>query len=270
MTIRLFHCSDVHAGPPFDPVVAERVLVEAHAYAPDVFVVSGDFVQRADIPAQWATITDWLKRAPQPQFTVPGNHDVPLFHIWHRFFDPNVFYHQHIHHDVAPVLHLDGVSLIGANSTHGWTIDGGNLTKAERDQLKASADSCPPNNRRIVVMHHHLLTPPGLGRRNGVRQPMMIARLFEDAKIDAVLSGHVHLSYVGHTRDLVPTLRHGSIICQSGTTTSRRGKGREKHQFAYNTIEITGERMSIRRHLYDPEAQIFVEHVAHYEYFKPW
>jgi hypothetical protein len=119
-------------------------------------------------------------------------------------------------------------------------------------------------------MHHHLLTPPGLGRRNGVRQPMMIARLFEDAKIDAVLSGHVHLSYVGHTRDLVPTLRHGSIICQSGTTTSRRGKGREKHQFAYNTIEISGDRMSIRRHVYDPDTQIFVEHVAHHEYFKPW
>lgn len=119
-------------------------------------------------------------------------------------------------------------------------------------------------------MHHHLLTPPGLGRRNGVRQPMTIARLMEQAKIDLVLSGHVHLSYVGHTRDLVPTLAHGTIICQSGTTTSRRGKGREKHQFAYNTIEISKDVVSIRRHLYSPTSQTFVEHVAHHEFIRPW
>ncbi len=270
MTIRLFHCSDVHAGPPFDADVAERVLVEAHAYAPDVFVVSGDFVQRADIPAQWATITDWLRRAPTPRFTIPGNHDIPLFHIWQRLFNPNVFYRQHINDDVAPVMHLDGVSLIGANSAYGWTVDGGRLTNAATAQLLASAQSCPPANRRVLVMHHHLLTPPGLGRRNGVRQPLMIARLLEDARIDAVLSGHVHLSYVGHTRDLVPALRHGTIICQSGTTTSRRGKGREKHRFAYNTIEITSDFITIHRHVYDTNAHAFVEQVAHHEYFKPW
>jgi len=270
MTIRLFHCSDLHAGPPFDAAVAERVLVEAHAYKPDAFVVSGDFVQRADIATQWATIIEWLKRAPKPLFTVPGNHDVPLFHIWQRLFKPNVFYHKHINTDVAPVLHLDGVSLIGANSAHGWTVDGGTLTKAAQAQLLVSAASCPPDNRRILVMHHHLLTPPGLGRRNGVSQPMTIARLMDQAKIDVVLSGHVHLSYVGHTRDLLPTLGHGAIICQSGTTTSRRGKGREKHQFAYNTIEISDTLTCIRRHVYDPVSQGFIEQVAHHEYFRPW
>jgi uracil-DNA glycosylase family 4 len=46
------HVSDVHAGPPFAAEIAAVVAREAHEYAPDVFVVSGDFVQRADELAQ--------------------------------------------------------------------------------------------------------------------------------------------------------------------------------------------------------------------------
>ena len=42
MTVRLMHVSDVHAGPPYDAQIAEIILREAHVFAPDVFVVSGE------------------------------------------------------------------------------------------------------------------------------------------------------------------------------------------------------------------------------------
>ncbi len=265
MTIRLMHVSDVHAGPPFAAEIAAVVAREAQAYAPDVFVVSGDFVQRADELAQWQTITTWLAQTPQPRFVVPGNHDVPLYNVWNRLFNPYIHYTRHISTDLMPVMHLNGVSLIGANTAFGWTIDGGYLSPAQQTHIRTAAASAPAGNRRIVVMHHHLVNPPGVGRRNRVANPEAIATLLDECQIDVVMSGHIHLSYVGHTRDLVPSLARGTIICQAGTATSRRGKGRERHMCAYNTVEMSATQVVIRRHVYDPSTQKFVVRVEHHE-----
>ena len=68
-------------------------------------------------------------------------------------------------------------------------------------------------------------------------------------------------------RDVFPQLTHGTIICQAGTATSRRGKGREKHRFAYNTLELSATAVTIRRHVYVDEQHAFVQHVHHVESF---
>lgn len=263
MSIRLFHCSDLHAGPPFDAQVADRVLHDAQQYAPDLFVVSGDFVQRADFADQWQTITTWLAHTPEPRFVVPGNHDVPLYHVYKRLFDPYYFYRQHISTDLTPVMHLQGVSVIGLVSAHGWCIDSGYVNAGQQDHLKSAVAQVPAGNRRIVVMHHQMLNPPGVKKRARMRNARHMAQLLDECGIDMVLSGHLHLSYVGHTRDLVPELQRGTLICQSGTSTSRRGKSRERHKFAYNTLEITGHDVLIQRHVYDVQQKIFVIEVEH-------
>lgn len=267
MTIRLMHVSDVHAGPPFDANIAELVQHEAHAFAPDVFVVSGDFVQRADFVEQWQTITTWLNHTPTPRFVIPGNHDVPLYNVWQRLFDPYVKYTAHISTDLQPVMHLDGVSLFGLNTAHGWSIDSGRVTPAQLSQLQQAVATAPTANRRIVVMHHHLINPPGSARRRRIANTPQVATVFDELGIDVVLSGHLHLSYVGHTRDLYPHLTTGTIICQAGTATSRRGKSREKHRFAYNTLEITPTHVTIRRLVYDATHHMFVQHAMHVESF---
>jgi len=267
MTIRLFHCSDLHAGPPFDAQVARRVLYDAQLYAPDLFVVSGDFVQRADFVDQWQTITTWLAQTPEPRFVVPGNHDVPLYHVYKRLFDPYYFYRQHISTDLTPVMHLSGVSIIGVVSAHGWCIDSGYVNTRQQAHLKASAAQVPAGNRRIVVMHHQMLNPPGVKKRARMRNATQMAALLDECEIDMVLSGHLHLSYVGHTRDLLPDLSRGTLICQSGTSTSRRGKSRERHKFAYNTIELTQHDVTIRRHVYNPQQEAFIIEVEHRQHW---
>lgn len=265
MTVRLMHVSDVHAGPPYDAQIADIILREAHAFAPDVFVVSGDFVQRADFVDQWRTITAWLAQTPTPRFVVPGNHDVPLFHVWQRLFHPYVHYTTHISADLHPVQHLAGVSLFGLNTAHGWTIDGGRVSAAQMTHLRDAVQRAPAGNRKVVVMHHHLVNPPGAEGRSRVANVPQVATLFDEIGIDMVLCGHIHLSYVGHTRDVFPQLTHGTIICQAGTATSRRGKGREKHRFAYNTVEISATAVTIRRHVYVDAQQAFVQQVQHVE-----
>ncbi|MBM4411837.1 MAG: metallophosphoesterase [Chloroflexi bacterium] len=263
MTIRVFHCSDLHAGPPFDAAIADIVLQDAQRYAPDLFVVSGDFVQRADNADQWQTITAWLSQTPEPRFVVPGNHDVPLYHVYKRLFDPYFFYRRHISTDLMPVMHLPGVSVVGLVSAHGWCIDSGYVNAAQRAHLRHAVSQIPAGNRRVVVMHHQLVNPPGVKKRARMRNSDQVAALLDECAIDVVLSGHLHLSYVGHTRDTMPELARGTLICQSGTSTSRRGKSRERHMCAYNTLEITAHDVLIQRHLFDVPTRKFVVEVEH-------
>jgi hypothetical protein len=69
-------------------------------------------------------------------------------------------------------------------------------------------------------------------------------------QVDLLLCGHVHVSYVGTTLDVRPDLQRGTIICQSGTTTSRRGKARERGKNSFNLIEVDERAIRIGQHLY--------------------
>src|SRR3712207_8943564 len=55
----------------------------------------------------------------------------------------------------------------------------------------------------------------------------------------------------------------GTIICQSGTTTSRRGHGREKVKNSYNVIEIEDTVIRIGQHMFLEDAGRFVPVAEH-------
>jgi len=81
------HISDLHFGR-LDPPVAEGLVGDLTRQKPDLLVVSGDFTQRAR-EGQFRQAADYLKRLPTPQLVIPGNHDVPLFDVFRRFFVPS-------------------------------------------------------------------------------------------------------------------------------------------------------------------------------------
>src|SRR6185503_6114435 len=122
------HISDLHAGPPFRLTLAEQVAREAHDLKPDLVVVSGDFVQRADFANQWRAITAYLKTLPEPRLVVPGNHDVPLFNPFKRVFRSLAYYKRYISPNLNPVFERPGLVVVGGNTAHGLTVDGGRLS----------------------------------------------------------------------------------------------------------------------------------------------
>ena len=79
MHLTLMHISDLHAGPPFDPDKAELIIRDAADLQPDLMVLSGDMVQRADFTSQWRQIRAFIERLPEPRLLVPGNRDVPQY-----------------------------------------------------------------------------------------------------------------------------------------------------------------------------------------------
>lgn len=250
MRYTIMHLSDLHAGPPFDARLAAQVIREANKLRPDLLVVSGDFVQRADIQRQWKTIKAFLAELPEPRLYVPGNHDVPLFNPLKRIFKPLDIYAREMTPEINQVFTRPGLVVAGGNSAHGRTIDGGKVSKEQLAILERTFKQQPADTCRVAVMHHHVINPPGSEGRRKITNADAVVQLFDRCEVDLLLCGHIHVSYVGTTLDVLPHLQRGTIICQSGTTTSRRGKGRERGKNSYNVIEIADQAIRIGQHLY--------------------
>lgn len=251
MPYRLMHISDLHAGSPFNPAAAERLAEQAHAFAPDLLVISGDFVQRADFPAQWRTIKAYLKTLPQPQLLVAGNHDVPLYNVVWRLFFPYQIYRRQISADLNPVFSAPGLVVAGACSAHGLTIDGGRLAATQISALRTTFAGYGPDVCKVAVWHHPVVDAPGLHRHRTISAAPAAMRLLDEWAVELLLCGHAHLTYIGNTRDILPDLQRGTIICQSGTSTSKRGYGREKGRNAFNLISIDEYNIVIEPYLSD-------------------
>jgi 3',5'-cyclic AMP phosphodiesterase CpdA len=265
MRYTLMQISDLHAGAPFRPEVAEAVRQQAHELRPDLLVVSGDLVQRAVVSSQWRTITSFLETLPHPQLIVPGNHDVPLFDGFSRIFAPLRYYQRHISSEINPRFERPGLAVVGGNSSHGLTMDGGYVGRRQRAALQSIFDSYGNETCKVAVLHHPVIAPPGT---NQTRRIMSNARatleLLERCNVELYLCGHVHFSYIDFIahqngiEEAMATRHHGIIISQSGTTTSRRGRGIDRAKNSFNLIEIDEQHIRICPHFFEPGPQRFI------------
>ncbi|MBI2477368.1 MAG: metallophosphoesterase [Planctomycetia bacterium] len=252
--MKLLHISDLHFGPPYREKVGQAVLRLAPALAPDVVVASGDFTQRAK-DSQFADARAFLDKLPAlPTVVVPGNHDVPLYRFRERMLDPHGLYRKHISSELNRVWNVDGAVFVGLDSTAPHTaISNGRISE---EQLKFCADSFANTGAglaKIVVAHHHFAPAPDKERDRVMPKAKRAMKRFVEMGVDMVLGGHLHRAYIGDSLDIYPDLRSGHqgiIIVQCGTTTSRRGRAREKQRNTLNTIQICPELVEVTHYMY--------------------
>lgn len=251
--ITILHVSDLHFGPPFLPEVGEALLLAAQAVDPDIVVASGDFTQRAK-EEQFIQARAYLDRMPQvPTVVVPGNHDVPLYRIGERLFSPYKYYRKHIAEELDHVVRTDDAVIVALNSTSPLRhITNGRI---DDDQLRFSMDAfadAEDGQVRIVVAHHHFAPAPDYEGGQVMPHGKYAIDAFTSSKVDLILGGHLHRAYIGNSLDLYPGLDrdHGIIIVQSGTSTSRRGRVREREKNSFNLIRITDEVIRITHYMF--------------------
>jgi hypothetical protein len=82
---------------------------------------------------------------------------------------------------------------------------------------------------------------------------------FAELHVDMILGGHLHRAYIGNSLDFYPGIHRerGIIIAQCGTTTSRRGRGREREKNSLNLIEIGKSSITILHYVYFHETDGF-------------
>ncbi|MDA1373040.1 MAG: metallophosphoesterase family protein [Proteobacteria bacterium] len=253
MPTRILHISDLHFGPPFLPAVAEALVRTVPALAPDVIVVSGDITQRAK-REQFEEARRFFDRlSDYPLLVIPGNHDVPLWRIFERLFKPHALYCEILNPDLNPVLCIGNVALVGLDSTAPRrAISNGRLDLYQLEHCAEVFAAVPKDLVRMVVTHHQFV--PGHDRVFDIAMPKARRAIncFVAQRVEMILGGHLHRSYIGSSLDFFPGHHRdrGVIIVQCGTTTSNRGKGREREENTFNLIEADKQTLTVTHYLY--------------------
>ncbi|MGB5705878.1 MAG: metallophosphoesterase [Arenicellales bacterium] len=260
MSTKILQISDLHFGPPFVAAIAEALLRAIPSLAPDAIVASGDLTQRAK-RYQFEEARQFFDRLPDiPLLVIPGNHDVPLYRIFERLFRPHALYREIISPDLNPVLRVGNVVMIGLDSTAPRrSISNGRLDLHQLRHCAETFASVPDEIVRIVVAHHQFA--PGHDRVFDVSMPGARRAIdcFVEQKVEMILGGHLHRSYIGSSLDFFPGHHRdrGVIIVQCGTTTSSRGKGREHDENTFNLIEADLQNLAVTHYLYFEETGEF-------------
>lgn len=262
----IFHVSDLHFGPPYVPRVGSALLEAAHAIDPDLVVASGDFTQRAK-PHQFAEAAEYLERLPAvPTVVVPGNHDVPLYRVTERIFSPYRWYRKYIAEELDQVVRTDGAVVVALNSTSPLRhIVNGRISPSQLDFCRRTFDGVGEDMIRIVVAHHHFAPAPDYEGGQVMPRSKRAIDAFTELDVDLILGGHLHRAYIGNSLDLYPGLDrdHGIIVVQSGTSTSRRGRAREREKNSFNVIRVTDEVIRITHYMYFDDTDGFASVSRH-------
>lgn len=224
MTV-LLHLSDPHFGTEQAPVVqALQQLVKDQS--PEALVLSGDITQRA---RRWQfdlarAFIDSL--GPAPALTLPGNHDIALFNIFSRLFDPYGNYRRAFGADLAPLLSTPNFLVIGVNTTRWWRHTNGVVSPAQVAEVAERLRLAPATQLRLVVVHQpvHVLQSSDVHDR--LRGHALAIERWAEAGADVVLGGHIHLPYVCALHQSLDGLARRLWCVQAGTAVSSRLRGR--------------------------------------------
>lgn len=195
MKLRLAHLSDIHfGGENTAAVMAAGERIRAGGF--DLTIVSGDLTRFAEEP-EFEAASAWLRELPQPQLVTPGNHDAPYLAWAERIFAPFRRFERHVGPARDQSWRQDGVAVRGINTARGaqprinWSKGQISPTQAER-----AVEWFEPSDRlRVVVVHHPLIEMLGGPMTARVWGGEKAARAFSRARVDLVLSGHIHAPF---------------------------------------------------------------------------
>ncbi|OZI74044.1 metallophosphoesterase family protein [Bordetella genomosp. 12] len=217
---RVLHISDTHFGTVHEST--ERALQDmVQTTRPDLVLIGGDITQRAR-KGQFAAARRFVQSLQRPVLAVPGNHDIPLFNLAARLFNPYGNYRQALGVNLEPVFEDDRLLVIGVNSTHPARRKDGRVSPRQAQRVVQRLHAARPGQLRIVLLHHPVRAVEESDTAN-----LLIGREFAvpawvDAGADLILGGHIHLPYVV---PLAGRLGRAAWCVQAGTALSWRVRG---------------------------------------------
>ncbi len=239
--VRLLHISDVHFGAEDQEALAAVEKLAAHI-KPDAVVIAGDITQsgrRSEFEAARA----WFDQLGFLPITAPGNHDTPIFHLAARMVAPFDRYARYMAglDVVGRLVELGGglVRISAINTARGvqgrvnWA-DGVIDLKDLEAALERLAGG-PEGAWRILVCHHPLAEPGHSRIAVDTRRGGEALRRCAAAKVDAILTGHIHDPFAHH----LGIMRRPMVQMGSGTLSTRLRATRP----SFCVIHIDGEHM---------------------------
>jgi len=237
------HLSDLHFGR-VDPLVARVLRDTIWTLKPHVVAISGDLTQRAR-RSEFRRARTFVDSLPSPHLIVPGNHDVPLYNLVARLFDPLGRYTRFITTDRMPIVSDESVWLIGVNTTRPTTWKSGRIDDATLRGIEESLRGAPATAVKILVAHHPFDAPGGGAARS--------LESLTAAGIDVFLTGHLHTSYTGHTAQRYNAGGRSAVVVEAATATSTRLRAQAN---GFNVLRVLPG--SVRVETYEWQDGVFV------------
>jgi 3',5'-cyclic AMP phosphodiesterase CpdA len=194
--LRLAHLSDIHFGGDENAAALAAATERLQTAGYDLIVVSGDLTRFGEVP-EFEAAAAWLASLPDPKLVTPGNHDAPYLAWAERIVTPFRRYERLIGPAPAQALRGDGWAVRGINTARGaqprlnWSKGQISVRQAEA----AAAWFQPDDRLRIVVVHHPLIEMLGGPMTARVWGGEAAAARFCEARVDLVLSGHIHAPF---------------------------------------------------------------------------
>lgn len=229
---RIAHVSDPHFGTVF-PGVEEALVSRLRSLSLQALVLTGDITQRARRD-QFAAARSFLgKLGPVPAVLVPGNHDIPLFNLPIRLFNPYFGYRSILGGKLDRRVDLGPMEVVALNSTSRWRHVQGRLSSR---RIKETAG--PPTGRvRIAAFHHPLDCAAPADEKNLLRNARAALSALAESGVDLVLGGHIHDPHVSLSDTRYPGVCRPLILATAGTCASWRTRLNSPNSF--HLIEVT-------------------------------
>jgi len=217
----LLQISDTHFGTE-QPEVMEALERLAHSLSPQAVVLSGDITQRAT-RAQFAAARAFIDRlAPPALLAIPGNHDIPLFHLAARLFSPYERYTEAFGTDLEPVFESAEWLVVAVNTTRWYRHEDGEVSPAQVERVEARLAAALPSQLRVVVTHQPVMVTRQEDMHNRLHGRETAVARWCAAGADLILGGHIHLPFVRSLHDAYAGCPRTTWAVQAGTAVSSR------------------------------------------------
>lgn len=249
----LLHLSDLHFGTERQGCISaiQQFCLE---HQPEAAVISGDLTQRARY-RQFLACRHFLDSLDLPYLVVPGNHDIPLYHVWNRIFSPFARYQLFFGH-TETVLETEHFYILGLNSIRRRYHTRGHISLEQIHETDEKLLQAPKHKLKIIAAHQPFYTPPD--DPHGVNDCPILGRMaletWSKSGLYALLHGHLHQSAVYDLNQIYHLgAQHPVLDIHAGTATSYRLHAGLPNSF--NTIDAAGD---VEHYLFDQAQQRFV------------
>lgn len=220
----ILQLSDPHFGTERSEAMRALKLLcdELH---PDLLLVTGDVTQRAR-RAEFGRARDYFDSLGlSARLVIPGNHDIPLYDVLSRVFDPYGRFTRGLVAAVEGEFESDDVLVMALDTTRRYRHKQGEVSTAQIERVALRMARAAPGQLRLVAVHQPVAAVTGADLDNLLRGHERAVRRWAEVGVDAVLGGHIHLPYVLPLHSAWPGLHRRMWAIQAGTALSARVRG---------------------------------------------
>ena len=242
----LLHLSDLHFGTE-RPECLTAIQEFCREQQPELVVVSGDLTQRARY-REFFHCKQFLDSLHCPYLVVPGNHDIPLYHVWDRIFNPFTRY-QLFFGNMEMTLETEHFYVVGVNSIRRRYHTRGHISLEQIQQIDQILKQAPTDKIKIIAAHQPFYTPPD--DPHGIKDCPLLGRMalevWSQSGLKALLHGHLHQSAVFDLNSLYHLgAGHPVLDIHAGTATSYR-----LHHALSNSFNVIDAQADVRHYQFN-------------------